>query len=198
MDFVPVETGKVRLYACGLTVYNYAHIGNLRTYIFEDVLRRTLEYLGYEVKHVMNVTDVGHLTSDADSGEDKMLVAARREGKTVLDIARYYETVFFQDLSNLNTLMPHVTCRATEHIPEMISLVEQILVNGYGYEAGGNIYFSVDKYPSYGEMALLQLDRQQAGARVAVDEHKPNPRDFVLWFTESKFSDQEMKWDSPW
>jgi len=198
MDFVPIETGKVRLYACGLTVYNYAHIGNLRTYIFEDVLRRTLEYLDYEAKHVMNVTDVGHLTSDADSGEDKMLVAARREGKTVLDIARYYETVFFQDLSDLNILMPHVTCRATEHIPEMISLVEQILVNGYGYEAGGNIYFSVDKFPSYGEMALLQLDKQQAGARVAVDVHKRNPHDFVLWFTESKFSDQEMKWDSPW
>ena len=146
----------------------------------------------------MNVTDVGHLTSDADSGEDKMLVAARREDKTVLDIARYYETVFFQDLSDLNILMPHVTCRATEHIPEMISLVEQILVNGYGYEAGGNIYFSVDKFPSYGEMALLQLDKQQAGARVAVDVHKRNPHDFVLWFTESKFSDQEMKWDSPW
>ena len=198
VDFVPIEAGKVRLYACGLTVYNYAHIGNLRTYIFEDVLRRTLEYLGYEVKHVMNVTDVGHLTSDADTGEDKLLVGARREGKTVWEIARYYEKIFFQDLSDLNILMPHVTCRATEHIPEMISLVERILENGYGYEAGGNIYFSVDKFPTYGEMAMLQLEKQQAGARIAVDEHKRNPHDFVLWFTESKFPHQEMKWDSPW
>ena len=198
VDFVPIEAGKVRLYACGLTVYNYAHIGNLRTYIFEDVLRRTLEYLGYEVKHVMNVTDVGHLTSDADTGEDKLLVGARREGKTVWEIARYYEKIFFQDLSDLNILMPHVTCRATEHIPEMISLVERILENGCGYEAGGNIYFSVDKFPAYGEMAMLQLEKQQAGARIAVDEHKRNPHDFVLWFTESKFPHQEMKWDSPW
>jgi len=198
VDFVPIEAGKVRLYACGLTVYNYAHIGNLRTYIFEDVLRRTLEYLGYEVNHVMNVTDVGHLTSDADTGEDKLLVGARREGKTVWEIARYYEKIFFQDLSDLNILRPHVTCRATEHIPEMISLVERILENGYGYEAGGNIYFSVDKFPTYGEMAMLQLEKQQAGARIAVDEHKRNPHDFVLWFTESKFPHQEMKWDSPW
>jgi cysteinyl-tRNA synthetase len=159
MSFIPIEAGKVRLYACGLTVYNYAHIGNLRTYIFEDVLRRTLEYFGYQVKHVMNVTDVGHLTSDADTGEDKLLVGARREGKTVWEIARYYEQVFFQDLEDLNILPPHITCRATEHIPEMITLVKRILENGYGYQAGGNVYFSVDKFPSYGEMALLKLDR---------------------------------------
>ena len=169
MGFIPIEAGKVRLYACGLTVYNYAHIGNLRTYIFEDVLRRTLEYLGYEVKHVMNVTDVGHLTSDADTGEDKLLVGARREGKTVWEIARYYEKIFFQDLSDLNILIPHVTCRATEHIPEMISLVERILENGCGYEACGQIYFSVDKIPAYGEIAMMQMEQQQSGARISED-----------------------------
>jgi cysteinyl-tRNA synthetase len=198
MEFVPIEPGHVRLYTCGPTVYNYAHIGNLRTYIFEDVLRRTLASSGYEVRHVMNVTDVGHLTSDADSGEDRMLLGARREGKSPYEIARFYEEAFFDDLAALNVLLPTVRCRATEHIPEMIALVERILANGYGYLAGGNVYFAVDRFPAYGQLARLQLDEQQAGARVAPDPDKRNPYDFVLWFTESKFPDQAMKWDSPW
>lgn len=198
MEFVPVEPGQVRLYCCGPTVYNFAHLGNLRTYIFEDLLRRMFTYFGYQVRHVMNVTDVGHLTSDADSGEDRMLLGARREGKTVWEIARYYEQVFFADLADLNVWPPHVRCRATDHIPEMIALVERLLAKGYAYQAGGNVYFSVDRFPRYGELALLQVNRQQAGARVDVDEYKRNPYDFVLWFTESKFPDQEMKWESPW
>lgn len=198
MAFSSLEPGVVRLYTCGPTVYNYAHIGNLRTYLFADALRRTLAYFGYEVRHVMNVTDVGHLTSDADSGEDRMLVGARREGKTVWEIARHYEQAFFEDLAALNIWPPGVRCRATEHVPEMIALIERILANGYGYQAGGNVYFSVDRFPAYGELAMLQLGRQQAGARVEVDGNKRNPADFVLWFTESKFPDQAMKWDSPW
>jgi cysteinyl-tRNA synthetase len=198
LEFVPLEPGKVRLYTCGPTVYNYAHIGNLRTYIFEDILRRTLMRFGYEVHHVMNITDVGHLTSDADTGEDKMQVGARQTGRTVWEIARLYEEKFFDDLDELNILPPHVKCRATEHIPDIITFIERLLERGYAYQAGGNIYFSVDKFQRYGELALLKLDQQVAGARVGVDESKLNPYDFVLWFTESKFPNQEMKWESPW
>lgn len=198
VDFVPIEPGKVRLYTCGPTVYNYAHIGNLRTYIFEDILRRVLTYFGYEVKHVMNITDVGHLTSDADTGEDKMLVGARREGKIVWEIARFYEKAFFDGLQELNIWPPHVTCRATEHIPDMITFIERLLDRGYAYETGGNVYFAVERFSRYGELALLQLDKQKAGVRVNLDENKQNPFDFVLWFTESKFPDQVMKWGSPW
>jgi cysteinyl-tRNA synthetase len=196
--FEPVELGRVRLYTCGPTVYNYAHIGNLRTYILWDVLRRMLAYFGYEVRHAMNVTDVGHLISDADSGEDRMLLGARREGKSVWEIARFYEKVFFNDLAALNIWPPGFICRATEHIPEMIALVQDILDKGYGYEAGGNVYFSVDRFPNYGELAGQVLDQQLAEARVDPDENKRNPFDFVLWFTESKYPDQVMKWDSPW
>ncbi len=153
---------------------------------------------GYEVRHVMNITDVGHLTSDADTGEDKMLVGARQTGLTVWEIARLYEEKFFDDLDSLNILPPHVRCRATEHIPEIIAFIERLLEKGHAYQMGGNVYFSVDKFRRYGELALLKIDQQVAGARVGVDESKLNPYDFVLWFTESKFPNQEMKWDSPW
>lgn len=198
MEFVPIEPGVVRLYTCGPTVYNYAHIGNLRTYVLWDVLKRMLISFGCEVRHVMNVTDVGHLTSDADSGEDRMLLGARREGKSVWEIARFYEKVFFDDLAALNVLPPTHICRATEHIPEMIALVQAILDKGYGYESGGNVYFYVDRFPNYGELGGQMLDHQLAEARVDPDENKRNPFDFVLWFTESKYPDQVMKWDSPW
>ena len=197
-EFIPIEPEKVRLYTCGPTVYNYAHIGNLRTYIFEDVLRRTLARFGYDVRHVMNITDVGHLTSDADTGEDKMLVGARQTGKTVWEIARFYEEKFFEDTEELNIWQPHIKSRATEHIPEMIDFIQILMDKGYAYLAGGNVYFSVERFPRYGEMALLNLDQQVAGARIEVDENKHNPYDFVLWFTESKFPNQVMKWPSPW
>jgi len=198
MEFSPLEPGRVRIYTCGPTVYNYAHIGNLRTYIFEDILRRTLNRFGYEVKHVMNITDVGHLTSDADTGEDKMQVGARQSGLTVWEIARFYEEKFFEDLAELNILQPHVKSRATEHIPDIIEFIQRLLDKGHAYQSGGNVYFAVDRFPQYGELALLNLEQQVAGARIEVDDNKLNPYDFVLWFTESKFPNQVMKWDSPW
>ena len=175
VPFQSIEPGKVRLYTCGPTVYNHAHIGNLRTYVSEDLLRRMLSYFGYEVNHVMNVTDVGHLTSDADTGEDKMTVGARREGKTVWEIARFYERAFFEDIRALNILMPSTVARATEHIPAMIGFVQRLIDRGYAYEAGGNVYFSVDRFADYGSLAALQLEELQAGARVDVDQNKKNP-----------------------
>ncbi|HEU4390912.1 MAG TPA: cysteine--tRNA ligase, partial [Blastocatellia bacterium] len=197
-DFVPASPEQVKLYTCGPTVYDYAHIGNLRTYIFEDVLRRTLSHLGYQVKHVMNITDVGHLTSDADTGEDKMLVGARRSGMTVWEIARHYEKAFFEDTEKLNILVPDVVCRATENIPAIIEFIQRIIDRGYAYVAGDNVYFSVDRFPKYGDFASLRLESQKAGSRIEVDDSKRNPFDFVLWFTQSKFPNQVMKWDSPW
>ena len=198
IEFVPIEPGRVRLYTCGPTVYNYAHIGNLRTYVFEDVLRRTLSRFGYDVYHVMNITDVGHLTSDADTGEDKMQVGARQTGKTVWEIARFYEEKFFEDTEELNILPPHVKSRATEHIADIIEFIKILIDKGYAYLSGGNVYFSVERFPRYGELALLNLDQLVAGARIEVDENKASPYDFVLWFTESKFPNQVMKWPSPW
>jgi cysteinyl-tRNA synthetase len=198
IEFVPIEPDRVRLYTCGPTVYNYAHIGNLRTYVFEDILRRTLTRFGYDVHHVMNITDVGHLTSDADTGEDKMQVGARQTGKTVWEIARFYEDRFFEDTDELNIWPPHVKPRATEHIPDIIEFIKILIDKGYAYLAGGNVYFSVERFPGYGELALLNLDQLVAGARIEVDENKVSPYDFVLWFTESKFPNQVMKWPSPW
>jgi cysteinyl-tRNA synthetase len=197
-DFKPVIAGKVGMYCCGPTVYNYAHIGNLRSYIFEDVLRRVLLYDGFKLTHVMNITDVGHLTSDADSGEDKMLKGAQREGKTVWEIAKFYTDAFMKDTSMLNIQKPDVICKATDHIKEMIALIQRMEKNGYTYAAGGNVYFDVSKFPEYGKLARINLEEQKAGARVDVDENKKSPFDFALWFTKSKFSDQEMKWPSPW
>ena len=197
-DFIPDKEGHVGIYTCGPTVYWYAHIGNLRTYIFEDILKRMFLHNGYKVKHVMNITDVGHLTSDADEGEDKMLLGAKREGKTVWDIAKLYEKAFFDDTHKLNVLDPDIVCRATEHIKEMIHLIEKLQKNNMTYSADGNIYYDISKFKAYGKLANLKVDELKAGARIEVDEHKHNPHDFVLWFTKSKFKDQEMKWKSPW
>jgi cysteinyl-tRNA synthetase len=179
-------------------VYQFAHIGNLRTYIFEDLLVRTLQYFGYRVKHVMNVTDVGHLTDDADQGEDKMLKGAREQRKTVWEIAEYYRDAFFRDLEILNIRMPDITCRATEHIQDMIDLIARIEAGGFTYRAGGNVYFDVAKVPDYGKLSGQVREELKAGARIAVDPNKRNPHDFVLWFTRSKFEHQSMLWDSPW
>lgn len=193
-----ITPGTVGLYTCGPTVYNFAHIGNLRTYLFEDFLRRTLEYLDYAVKHVMNVTDVGHLTDDADEGEDKMTKSAREKGMSVWDIAQFYTDAFFRDVERLNIRRPHVVCRATDHIGDMIALIQRIEANGHTYQAGGNVYFDISTFPRYGELALLDRQELMAGARIGVDKNKKNPHDFVLWFTKGKFEHQAMLWDSPW
>jgi len=198
MLFEPLDPAEVKLYTCGPTVYNYAHIGNLRTYIFEDLLRRVLEWNGYQVNHVMNITDVGHLTSDADEGEDKMVKGAKREKMTVWDIAEKYTHAFMHDMVALNLLEPHIKCKATDHIQEMIDQVKALEANGLTYTANGNVYFDTSKFPDYGKLAQLDKQKLQAGARIEVDKNKKNPHDFVLWFTKSKFEDQEMKWDSPW
>lgn len=198
MPFEPIDPAEVKLYTCGPTVYNYAHIGNLRTYIFEDLLRRVLEYNGYQVNHVMNITDVGHLTSDADEGEDKMLKGAKREKKTVWEIAEHYTHAFMHDMVALNMLEPHIKCKATDHIQEMINQIQKLEDNGLTYTANGNVYFDTAKLKDYGKLAQLDKQELQAGARIEVDKNKKSPYDFVLWFTKSKFEDQEMQWDSPW
>ena len=197
-DFKPIHPPKVGMYACGPTVYNYAHIGNLRTYIFNDILRRALIKNGFELKQVMNITDVGHLTSDADEGEDKMLVAAKREHKSALDIAKFYTDSFFNDTGRLNIQKPEIICKATEHINQMIEVCKRIEKNGYAYFKGGNLYFDTSKLDDYGKLARLKLDELKEGARTDKDPNKKSPTDFVLWFTKSKFGDQEMKWPSPW
>ncbi len=197
-EFVPIKEGKVGMYTCGPTVYNYAHIGNLRTYIFEDALKKSLEYTGYKVKHVMNVTDVGHLQSDGDEGEDKMALGASREKKTVWEIAKFYEDAFFEDCRKLNVKKPTVVCRATDHIKEMINFIEKLQERGYTYESNGNVYFEIDKFDNYTKLANLSIDELEAGSRIEIDQNKKNPLDFVLWFTNSKFSNQIMQWDSPW
>ena len=197
-EFVPRRPGAVRLYACGPTVYQDATIGNFRTYIFVDVLRRTLGALGYDVRHVLNVTDVGHLASDADLGDDKMLLSSRREGKTVWEIAELYTERFFADTRALNLLRPHVIARATDHIDQMIEQIRRLEAGGYTYVANGNVFFDVSRFPRYGELALLDRQQLQAGARISVDQSKRNPEDFGLWFTRSKFEGQAMLWDSPW
>ena len=194
----PIETGKIRLYTCGPTVYMYSHIGNLRTYVFEDLLRRLLEYAGFEVNHVMNVTDVGHLTDDGDEGEDKMVVGARESGRSVWEIAEHYTKAFFSDTDALNIERPTTTCRATEHIDDMIALIQRLEERGYVYVADGNVYYDTAKFDGYGKLALLDRQELKAGARIAVDPNKRHPSDFVLWFTNSKFKDQVMLWDSPW
>ena len=197
-EFVPYKEGKVGMYTCGPTVYNYAHIGNLRTYIFEDVLKKSLEYVNYKVKHVMNVTDVGHLQSDGDEGEDKMALGASREHKTVWEIAKFYENAFFEDCKKLNIKRPTIVCRATEHIQDMIDFIKKLEEKGYTYVSNGNVYFEIDKFADYTKLANLSIDELQAGSRVAIDPNKKNPLDFVLWFTNSKFSNQIMQWESPW
>lgn len=197
-EFVPVEEGKVKMYACGPTVYSFAHIGNLRTYIFEDVLKKALKYNGYEVKHVMNITDVGHLESDSDTGEDKMLLGAAKENKTVWEIARFYEEAFLKDCARLSIETPNIISRATEHIEDMIKFIKILEAKGYTYIANGNVYFSIDKFEDYNKLARLSLDELDLRGRVEADPHKKNSLDFVLWFTNSKFSNQIMQWESPW
>jgi cysteinyl-tRNA synthetase len=196
--FEPLRAGKVGFYGCGPTVYNYAHIGNLRAYVTHDILVRTLRRLGYEVTHVMNITDVGHLSGDNDEGDDKMVKSAEERGKSVLEIADFYTQAFFKDTERLNIVRPTVVCKATEHVQDMIALIRRIEANGYTYSAGGNLYFDISKFPAYGELALLRLEDQKAGARTGLDENKRNAGDFVLWFTKSKFENQALVWDSPW
>lgn len=196
-EFHPIEEGKVGMYTCGPTVYNYAHIGNLRTFIFEDVLKKMFKRSGYEVKHVMNITDVGHLTGDGDEGDDKMLKEAEKEKKSVWDIAAFYTDAFFKDESELDIERATYTPKATDNIKEIIELIEVLEEKGYTYRANGNVYFSIDKFPRYADFAHLSLSSLNAGERVAVDASKKNPHDFVLWFTNSKFGEQAMMWDSP-
>ena len=199
-EFVPNEPGKVSMYTCGPTVYHFAHIGNLRTYIMEDVLDRYLRYAGYEVTRVMNITDVGHLTSDADTGEDKMLKGAKREKKTVMEIAQFYTEKFFEDCEALHIRRPEVVEPATGCIDEFIKVISSLIEKGYAYEAGGNIYFDTSKLKQYYVFHNFEEEDLAVGVREGVEEdgNKRNKADFVLWFTKSKFDDQELKWDSPW
>ncbi|MBO5137458.1 MAG: cysteine--tRNA ligase [Spirochaetaceae bacterium] len=197
-NFVPIQEGKAGFYGCGPTVYNYAHIGNLRAYVFLDILDKTLSYLGYDITHVMNVTDIGHLSGDADEGEDKMVKTAKERGQSVLEIAQFYTDAFFHDIDRLNIRRPDVVCKATEHVQDMIELIKRIEANGHTYMSGGNLYFDVSTFPDYGKLACLNLEDLKAGARIDIDQNKKNPFDFVLWFTKSKFENQALTWDSPW
>ena len=199
-EFVPNHPGIVKMYTCGPTVYHYAHIGNLRSYIMEDVLEKYLRYSGYRVTRVMNITDVGHLSSDADTGEDKMLKGAKREHKTVMEIAKFYTDAFFEDCRKLNIKRPDVVEPATNCIPEYIRIITRLLETGYAYEAGGNIYFDTAKLKKYYIFNEHKEEDLAVGVRegVEADANKRNKADFVLWFTKSKFEDQELKWDSPW
>lgn len=198
---IPHEDGKIKMYTCGPTVYHFAHIGNLRTYIMEDILVRGLSYVGYDVKRVMNITDVGHLSSDADTGEDKMLKGAKREHKTVMEVAKFYADAFFEDCRKLNIKKADVVEPATHCIPEFIHMIEVLLKKGYAYQAGGNVYFDTSRLEDYFVFSsAVEKEQLQVGVRddVEEDENKRNKNDFVLWFTKSKFEDQALKWDSPW
>ena len=199
-EFVPHEAGKVKMYTCGPTVYNFAHIGNLRTYLMEDVLEKYLRYRGYDVTRVMNITDIGHLSSDADSGEDKMLLGARREHKTVLELAKFYTDAFFADCAKLNIKRPDVVQPATGCVEDFIRVISALEEKGYAYKAGGNVYFDTSKLAHYHVFFNFKEDDLEEGVREGVekDENKRNKNDFVLWFTKSKFEDQALKWDSPW
>jgi len=199
-EFVTNVPNKVNMYTCGPTVYHFAHIGNLRSYIMEDVLEKHLRYSGYDVKRVMNITDVGHLTSDADEGEDKMLKGAKREKKTVLEIAKFYTDAFFEDCKKLNIRKPEVVAPATQCIGEFIKVIKALIAKDYAYEAGGNIYFDTSKLENYYVFHNFEEEDLQDGVREGVekDDNKRNKADFVLWFTKSKFDDQELKWNSPW
>ncbi len=198
--FIPHEEGKVAMYTCGPTVYHFAHIGNLRSYIMEDLLEKTLRYVGYDVKRVMNITDVGHLSSDADTGEDKMLKGAKREKKSVMEIAKFYTDAFFSDCAKLNIKTPDVVEPATNCIDDFIKNIEKLLATGFAYESGGNIYFDTSKLEEYYVFSNQNEKELLVGVRddVEEDENKRNKSDFVLWFTKSKFDDQELKWESPW
>lgn len=195
-EFNEIKKGEVSMYSCGPTVYNYAHIGNLRTYVFMDLLRRVLSYDGYKLKGVMNITDVGHLTSDGDVGEDKMSKTAREQKKSPWEIAEYYTNVFYEDLDKLNINRPEIIAKATDHIDDMIDYVSQLIMGEFAYEISDGIYFDISKFPKYGELSRLNLDEQIAGARVEVNSEKRNPQDFAVW----KKADPShiMQWTSPW
>ena len=194
--FKPIHGNEVRIYSCGPTVYKDATIGNMRTNIFMDILRRVLKYNGYTLKHVMNITDVGHLVSDADEGEDKMIKSAKEEGKTPLEIAEFYTKRFLKDLKDLNIDMPEIICKATDHIDDMLKFVEELMKKGYAYETSTAIYFDVSKLDEYGVLSGINLEEQKEGARVEVDKEKKNPYDFALWIKAPE--NHLMKWDSPW
>ena len=199
-EFVPIDPQLVKMYTCGPTVYHFAHIGNLRSYIMEDILEKYLRYIGYNVKRVMNITDVGHLTSDADEGEDKMLKGAKRENKSVMDIAKFYTDAFFADCAKLNIKTPDVVEPATNCIDEYIKIISTLIDKGYAYLAGGNVYFDTSKLERYYIFNDFNAEDLDVGVREGVEEdtNKRNKNDFVLWFTKSKFEDQALKWDSPW
>ena len=198
--FTPNEEGVVRMYTCGPTVYHYAHIGNLRTYIFEDILDKGLEYLGYEVLRCMNITDVGHMENDADIGEDKMLKSAKREHKSVYEVADFYTKAFFNDASKLNIRIPSIIEKATDNIDFYIQMIEKLLQDGYAYKSNGNVYFDITKANNYYKLSGKNEADLKVGVREGVEEdrNKKNPGDFGLWFTSSKFDNQAMRWDSPW
>jgi len=199
-ELVPNEPGKIKMYTCGPTVYHFAHIGNLRTYIMEDVLEKHLRFVGYDVLRVMNITDVGHLSSDGDTGEDKMLKGAKRERKSVMEIAQYYTDAFFADCKKLGIKTPDIVQPATGCIAEYIEIVKRLLEKEFAYEAGGNIYFDTSKLEQYYAFHNFEEEDLEVGVRegVEADDNKRNKADFVLWFTKSKFDDQELKWESPW
>jgi len=196
-DFKPIDENLVKIYTCGPTVYNYAHLG---MYIHEDILEKALRYVGYPVKRVMNITDVGHLESDADDGEDKMLKGAKRENKTVWEIAQHYTDAFFADIEKLNIKKADIIARATDYIDDYIEFIKGLEEKGYTYIANGNVYFDITKVENYTKLSGMDLEQLRTASReeVSVDVHKKNPQDFVLWFTKSKFENQAMKWDSPW
>ena len=197
-EFTPLHSDYVGLYTCGPTVYNYAHIGNLRTYIFEDILKRALLYNGFEVKHVMNITDVGHLTGDRDMGEDKLETGASREGKSAWEIAEYYSEAFRKDISRLNILKPNLWCRATDTIPEQIALIRILEEKGYTYKTRDGIYFDTAKFEGYSKLSHQNLEALQEGARVERNPEKRNPTDFAVWKFSPEDSQRQMEWDSPW
>lgn len=194
--FKPIDEKEVKIYSCGPTVYKNATIGNMRTNIFQDVLRRVLKYNGYKIKHAMNITDVGHLVSDGDEGEDKMLKSAREEHKSPMEIAEYYTKLFFDDLKSLNIETPEIVCKATQHIKEMLEYVQKLVENGYAYETSTAIYFDVSKLDKYPILTNIDVENQKAGARVEIDKEKKNPYDFALWIKAPE--NHLMKWDSPW
>lgn len=199
-EFIPNEEGKVKMYTCGPTVYSYAHIGNLRTYISEDILEKSLKFLGYDVERVMNITDVGHLVGDGDTGEDKMLVAAKREHKSSLEIAKFYTDCFFDDCCKLNIRKPDIVSNATDNIDMYIKIITKLLETGYAYISNGNVYYDTSKFPNYYELSGRNSDDLLVAVRsdIEIDDAKRNPFDFGLWFTNSKFNNQELQWDSPW
>ena len=195
-EFKPLNEKVVTMYSCGPTVYNFAHIGNLRTYVFMDIFRRVLKYDGFKLKGVMNITDVGHLLSDADDGEDKMAKASREQQKSPMEIAEFYSNIFFEDLNKLNINRPEIIAKATDHISDMIHYVEKLVELGFAYEIEDGIYFDIAKFPEYGKLSRLNLDDQQAGARVEVNSQKRHPADFAVW--KKAEPNHIMQWPSPW